>query len=222
MKNPKKQLKSSLEGQFNREDLKDLEAVELIKNNQSNNPRAYAHIMHKYKEVLYIKVYNVFKDEEITKDVIQEIFIKIYEKIPMYQKKFTFNSWFTRVADNFIIDIIRKRKHDRDKFISVDEIINGTDVSISNILQTEELPDFDEMTYEKEHDMTYNKAAEVIHQFNEIDQVILALFYREKKRQEEIASTLGLTHGAVRLRLHRMKCKIKEFVGENFEFKCVA
>ncbi|HPR65458.1 MAG TPA: RNA polymerase sigma factor [Thermoanaerobaculia bacterium] len=48
-------------------------------------------------------------DREEAKDVVQEVFIKVWEQIGKYDSKYAPNTWIYRIATNLCIDHIRSR-----------------------------------------------------------------------------------------------------------------
>lgn len=191
----------------------DVEDIEVLDNIKKGNSRAFAHIVHKYREFLYIKIVHAVKDEDFAQDVLQDIFQKVYLNIFKYEKRYTFNSWLTRVAENHIVDVIRKRKKNKNMFETTNYV--ELDAAFGNGLNYEdgpvrELADeyahiFDKESYEDMHTAAYNRLEKLISQLNSQDQAILRLFFLEKKRQNQIASILGLGHVTVRVRINRIK-----------------
>ena len=51
-------------------------------------------------------------DQEVAKDILQEVFIKIHQKIDSIQDKQKITSWIYQITRNTIIDYYRKKKQD--------------------------------------------------------------------------------------------------------------
>lgn len=68
-------------------------------------------ISYYYKEI-YAYVYRQTGNEELAKDLTQDIFIQILQKIAMFDhKKASFRTWMYRIASNKICDHYRSKVH---------------------------------------------------------------------------------------------------------------
>lgn len=83
----------------------DAELIELSK----NNPEIFGLLMERYQNQLfhYIRRIGQFANED-TEDLLQEVFIKIYQKLNEYEENLKFSSWAYRIAHNHVIDHFRK------------------------------------------------------------------------------------------------------------------
>ncbi len=90
---------------FKERDLIDINVLRRIK---EGDAEAFRKIMDKYYNHIYLRVLrSVQFNQEEAKDVIQDIYVKIFTNISKYNKQFTFNSWLTKVVDNHLIDYHR-------------------------------------------------------------------------------------------------------------------
>lgn len=83
----------------------DGELIELSK----QNPESFGLLMIRYQGPLfhYIRRMTQLPSEDI-QDLLQEVFIKIYQKLNEYEEELKFSSWAYRIAHNHIIDYFRK------------------------------------------------------------------------------------------------------------------
>lgn len=83
----------------------DAELIELSK----NDPEIFGFLMERYQKQLfhYIRRIGQFADED-AEDLLQEVFIKIYQKLNEYEENLKFSSWAYRIAHNHVIDHFRK------------------------------------------------------------------------------------------------------------------
>lgn len=84
---------------------KDAELVEIAK----NNPETFGSLMERYQSKLffYIRRLGQFSEED-AEDLLQEVFIKIYQKLNEYEEDLKFSSWAYRITHNHVIDHFRK------------------------------------------------------------------------------------------------------------------
>lgn len=95
------------QGKFGADDFQDLALIESVKR---GNRDAFTLLYKKYYPYMYKKIFFSLKNKEDAEDIASEIFQKIYENIDKYEKQYTFNSWVSKLAHNYIIDFIRKNK----------------------------------------------------------------------------------------------------------------
>ncbi len=88
-----------------KEVLADDELVVLAK----SDPEVFGILMERYQGQLfhYIRRITQLSEDDIN-DLLQEVFIKIYQKLNEYDLKLKFSSWAYRIAHNHIIDYFRK------------------------------------------------------------------------------------------------------------------
>ena len=97
-------------------DKEDIEAINDVLNGKKNSFDVL--YKHYYKIIKYRYSVNLRYNNELAEDLTTELFIKIFNNLHKFNKEHTFNSWITRVANNFFIDYTRKIQLDT---ISIDE-----------------------------------------------------------------------------------------------------
>lgn len=93
------------------------EEKELIGRLKEGERAAFDELVDIYKEKGFSIVFNMVGNFEDTKDVLQEVFVKIYLNIIKFQEKSRFSTWFYRIAVNCALDFLRKRKKSN-RFVS--------------------------------------------------------------------------------------------------------
>jgi RNA polymerase sigma-70 factor (ECF subfamily) len=87
--------------------LPDDELVFLIK---KNDKYAFAEFYDRYKGPLYIQAFKILGDDEETKDVVQEFFIKIWETRHSIIVKTTVEAYVHQCIRHKVIDFIRRQQ----------------------------------------------------------------------------------------------------------------
>ncbi len=154
-----------------------------------------------YEKILKYTYFNI-KDEASARDITQEVFLIVYEKI-----EYVFNH---PNAGGFIFQTAKNltRKHKREVYLKLmkeindDNIINFTSGSydISELIDKE----IDEFDY----------ISDVMNMLSEDKRKLYNLYYIKKIPMEEIAVRLGIEYSAVRMRYVRLRKEIKEIVRE--------
>lgn len=85
------------------------EELTLIKQLQQRNEQALAALYDKYSAALYGVILRICKDEAQAQDLLQETFIKIWQKSISYDpEKGKFYTWAYRIARNLTLNSLRK------------------------------------------------------------------------------------------------------------------
>jgi RNA polymerase sigma-70 factor (ECF subfamily) len=75
------------------------------------NPEAFGFLIERYKDALtrYIRRLTYFSPEDI-EDILQEVFLKVYQNLNDYDERLKFSAWIFRIARNHAFDVIRRNK----------------------------------------------------------------------------------------------------------------
>jgi RNA polymerase sigma-70 factor (ECF subfamily) len=138
-------------------------------------------------------------------DLAQEVLIKVNEALPDFQGKSQLSTWIYRIATNAALDRLRSPSYKR----ALQNCSASTEA---------ELQDQDALTGEKtplvEPQIFRKEMSECVQGFiqklPENYRVVLVLSEFEGLKDNEIAETLGITPGAVKIRLHRAKEKLRK------------
>jgi RNA polymerase sigma factor (sigma-70 family) len=82
----------------------------LVSKAREGDQKAYADLMHRYKDSIYFMALKMVNNKEDAMDLTVETFAKAFEKLDKYQPEFAFSTWLFRVGTNNCIDFIRKKK----------------------------------------------------------------------------------------------------------------
>ena len=102
-----KKTQNAPEPKFGKSDYEDLALLAGIKR---NHQPSYERMYKKYVPILTRRFFRNFKSHEELKDVVIEIMAKIFENIEKYERNYTFNSWLSALARNYVTDYFRAKK----------------------------------------------------------------------------------------------------------------
>ncbi|PHS67265.1 MAG: RNA polymerase subunit sigma-70 [Flavobacterium sp.] len=79
---------------------------------KNKNAKAFDVLYENYKASLLGVIYNIVKDKEIAKDVLQDVFVKIWKNAESYSpEKGRFFTWIINIARNSAIDKVRSKNY---------------------------------------------------------------------------------------------------------------
>jgi RNA polymerase sigma-70 factor (ECF subfamily) len=83
----------------------------LVKRCIRKDPAAQKELYQRFSPALMAVCYRYARDREAAEDMLQEGFIKIYQKLDRYTFQGSLEGWMRRIVVNTSIDILRKNKH---------------------------------------------------------------------------------------------------------------
>jgi len=134
--------------------------------------------------------------QEDVRDVLQEIFIKVYVNARGFNPDLQFSSWIYRIAHNEAVSWLRKKK-------ARPETVGLGDEDFETFTKS-----FDTAEDVKEKHLTKDGVMRVFLKMSEKYRSILVLRFLEGKSYEEISDIMVVPEGTVATLIHRAK---KEF-----------
>lgn len=170
--------------------------LELVEQCKSNDRQAQLRLYRKYCEGMFCVAMRFLKNEDDAEDVLQESFIKAFQRIEQFKGEVTFGAWLKRIVVNGCIDFLKSKKQ---RLIELDE---------SYIYVAEE----EDWNVNKGIDLEVVKRA--IEQLPDKYRYVVQLFLMEGYDHSEISEILHISETASRTRLLRGKGKLKELLNE--------
>jgi RNA polymerase sigma factor (sigma-70 family) len=89
-------------------DLSIFSEYELVKRLQKSDVRAFDILYHKYQRSLYLNILKLIKDEDASRDILQELFITLWEKRSSLDAGNSVIGWLFVVSYNLSIAYLKK------------------------------------------------------------------------------------------------------------------
>ena len=176
---------------------------QLVKRAKSGDDDAFTELIELYSERIYNLGLRILRRPDDAADVLQETFIKVYEKIDTFDGRADFFTWLYRIATNHIFNFLKKER--RRKWL------NLMDKPLSEVLQEDQIdplfwsrsaPQPDRQMEKSERE---KRVWQSIQQLSPKYRVPLVLNRYEDMSYQEIAETMQLSLSAVESRIHRAK-----------------
>lgn len=94
---------------------------------------AFEEIYRLYSRRLYLKVFKMVKDKDVTDEIIQELFIKLWEHHQSINEEKSFQSYLYVIAQNQVYDYFRKLASDNKLMQSLMTGIYSQHLQVSNV-----------------------------------------------------------------------------------------
>ncbi len=82
----------------------------LVQRIQNGDGAAFEELYARYQQPITRMVANIVRNPEVVPDLVQEIFTKVYFAMEGFTPGLPFRPWLYRVATNYCVDYLRKRK----------------------------------------------------------------------------------------------------------------
>ncbi len=168
--------------------------IEMIERCKSNDRKAQLLLYEQYCEGMFWVAMRFVKNPDDAEDVLQEAFIKAFEKIHQFSAEVTFGAWLKRIVVNKSIDFLKMKKQD---LVVLDE----------NYLHIE--TDEDWMV---DDGITVEEVKEAMERLPEKYKFVVMMYLVEGFDHSEISQVLGLSETTCRTRLLRGKVHLKELL----------
>ncbi|MGB5436574.1 MAG: RNA polymerase sigma factor [Maribacter sp.] len=170
--------------------------IDVVEQCKANNRQAQMQLYKQYCEGMFCVAMRYLKNGEDAEDVVQESFIKAFQKLHQFKGEVTFGAWLKRIVINKSIDFLKAKKQHT---VALDE----------NYLKVSEEDD-----WTIENDITLHEVKLAIAKLPEKYRYVVLMFLIEGFDHREIAQVLQLTETTSRTRLLRGKAYLKELLKE--------
>lgn len=166
------------------------------------NKHDFAAIVQRYQTPLFRYIIRQgCRDNDMAKDLLQEVFIKIYLHLNDYESSLPFSSWIYRIAHNETVSHFRKEKN-RPLVLDSAEYVDFFE-KIADDLGLDE---------QKTRDHHTSDIQEALSRLENRSRDIILLRFFEDKSYEEISDILEMPQGTVATLINRAKKKIRSFL----------
>ncbi len=168
--------------------------IDLVAKCRENDRNAQMKLYEQYCHGMFCVAMRFVKNEDDAKDIMQEAFIKAFQKLEQYKGQVTFGAWLKKIVVNRSLDFLRaKREHTVALNESYLEVAEDEDWSVAD-------------------GISLNEVKNAMEQLGEKYRLVLQLFLMEGYDHEEISEILGISNTACRTRLLRGKGQLKEIL----------
>ena len=171
----------------------------------AGNKSAYRELITRHRRLVEVIVARMVANEEDRRDLAQEIFVKVYERLDQFQRTAKFSTWISRVAINTCLNHIEKRRVP----LYEDEVTNETTVDDCQ-LDTESPHEFAE-----DRNLAV-RLSEEIDRLPVLQGTILSLYHLQEMSYTEISGLMKLPEGTVKSYLHRARNLLKRRLSDKY------
>ena len=187
--------------------------VALVARARDGDLQAFETLVRQYERQVFRIAQHITQNKEDAEDVVQDAFLKAYEKLHQFQGNSKFYTWLVRIAVNESLMRLRKRR--TGKMVSIDEDVETEEGSMPRDL-ADWGPDPEQMYGQSELAEILRKT---IQGLPPGFRVVFTLRDIEGLSTDETAEALGLSVPAVKSRLLRARLQLRERLSRYFRKK---
>ncbi len=174
--------------------MKDEELVERLK---KGNIWAFEELIKRYKRRIYAIILSIVRDRDESEDLVQEVFLKVYEGIGKFRGKSSFYTWLYRIAVNVALSYLKKAKRELE--------------FREEIKDPQHFKDIEEDLIKEEFVDSIFKEANTL---PKKEKLVFILKFHNDLSNSEIAEVLGISKDSVKANLYhalkRIRKKLKQ------------
>jgi RNA polymerase sigma-70 factor (ECF subfamily) len=177
----------------------------LIESTLNGDQGAFAELVRRYQGAVRGTVHRALGNSSEDEDAVQEIFLRAFTALHKFDLKYPFGPWILRIATNYCIDQLRRRRGRKTQLWSE---LNEYD---QQRLLRDLSQDGDVGSSGGEWTEGYAKVAQALLEgLNPKYRVAFVLRELEEKTYEEIAEALGTSEVAARVRVSRARSELQK------------
>jgi RNA polymerase sigma-70 factor (ECF subfamily) len=178
--------------------------VKILQRVRQGEEPALAELYQRYIQILYSLAMRILQSSEETEDLMQEIFLQVWNKAASYEaNKGTVYTWLVTITRNRAIDRMRStsyRHHSR--AVDVETIMLAADSRSSN-------PHSNTVLMEEQRSVV-----NALQRLTPDQQKVIGLAYYEGYSQSQIAEALNIPLGTVKTRMRKGLMELKNMLQE--------
>lgn len=146
-----------------------------------------------YSRAMYNTTMRIVNNTDDAKDILQEAFIDMYNKLESFRGEASFGSWFKRIVINKSLNHIKKFSP---------AVVDYQEVEIEDISEP----------YKERFEFGVTEVKKAMNELPKGYKLIFDLYMFEGYTHKEIGSYLGISEATSKSQLSRAKVKLKEFL----------
>jgi len=163
----------------------------------STKERAFTDIIKKYQEKLYWHIRRMVVGHDDANDVLQNLFIKMWNGLENFREDSQLYTWLYRIATNESLTFLEQQR--KKGSVSLSDVEMG----LSNKVKADENFDANKLEW---------KLQLAIQQLPEKQKLVFNLRYYDEMPYEQMSRILDTSEGALKASYHHAAKKIEEFI----------
>ncbi|MDM7997199.1 MAG: sigma-70 family RNA polymerase sigma factor [Acidobacteriota bacterium] len=185
--------------------MRDSADAALIENTLKGDQGAFAELVRRYQAAVWGTVHRILGNSYDNEDAVQEVFLRAFTALRKFDLKYPFGPWILRIATNYCIDQLRRKKSHKLQLWS--ELSEYDQERLLNNISRDSNSEPGGM----EGSEGYARIAQVLLDgLNPKYRAAFILREVEEKNYDEVAHALGTSEVAARVRVSRARAELEK------------
>jgi RNA polymerase sigma-70 factor (ECF subfamily) len=151
---------------------------------------AFELILQRYQKKVFHLAYSILKESANAEDVAQDIFVKLWQVLPLYDGRAAVSTWLYAISRNTALSALRAGSYRK----------------------TLPLENCNSPVTDPEAGLRCRQLREVLPLLSQIEQEVITLFYLQDCSVDDVVGMLDMPAGTVKSHLHRARRKLAEYM----------
>lgn len=167
----------------------------------SGDKDAYRELVARYSQVVFRVAYRITGDESDAEEVVQETFLRGYQKLGDFEGRSSMATWLYRIGANCALDIVSRRRPEAENRIAEEDDAKQSEVQLADIKAGP-----DRLLLSREIEATRQAA---MSELTPTERTAFVLRHMEGRSTEEIAAVLNIPPNAAKQAVFRAVQKLR-------------
>ena len=186
----------------------------VVERARRGDPTAFDELVDLYSSRLFGFLYRLTGSRDDADDLVQEVFVRVVQKISAYVHEGRFEAWLFRIATNLARDRIRRLKRSKPPLSGDAARVGQNDYDGGSMWEHLADPSADPPDVPMELDEDVDRLQRSLAALPTAEREVIMLRHYTAMTFAEIAAAMGTPLGTALARSHRALAKLRELMGE--------
>ncbi|MGB8953121.1 MAG: RNA polymerase sigma factor [Candidatus Aminicenantales bacterium] len=176
----------------------------LVQSVQKGNQEAFMELTQMYQKKVFILAYSFFRNKEDALDLVQETFLRLFQKIGMFRRGENFEAWLLQISKNLCVDFYR-RNYVRRRQLESGQRVEELNLPLAQSQDFHQSREFGEIL------------SRCVEKLAEKQRMIFVMRHYNQLKNEEIAQILNISLGTVKSlhfkAIRNLRARMSPFLG---------
>ncbi len=164
---------------------------DLIESSKQGSDKARFQLYQLYSKAMFNVCYRMLNNREDAEDMLQEVFIQVFQKLDSFRYESSFGSWLKTITIHSCINFLNKKK--------------------TELIYCDEIDRHDRVQEEEQHvELTTENVLKAMEDLPEGGRLVFSLYLLEGYDHSEIAEILNITESTSKTQYMRAKRRVYE------------
>lgn len=170
---------------------------------KAGDENAYRTLVDRHSRSVFRLAFRMTGNEQDSEDVVQETFLRAYKQLHRWEARSSFATWLYRIAANYALDLVRRKK--RHGEVGMSQSAGEEETDVVRALPSAD-PGPDRLLFSVR---VQEKVAATLDELSRQERTAFVLRHFEGQSIEEIGAALGLSDNAAKHSIFRAVQKLR-------------